>query len=328
VLPDNQQEKEPCEVMFIRSDSLVDMNKKLSTKMTIKNQSGLCDEYYPPYKIFVDTTDLLSKVKVNNIAGSNDIEKENDTRVYIAIAIRVYRGNLGHLISMLLSLKAMSNEAPVRLSILITCTEYESLDNIYDLLVESKHLFYGIEVYFLDFPKWIYTKYEGFLGKICTAKYRDFILSIKNQNDYNRHCTVNSPLHYILSDLSLIFTLQYLPMVTWYMITNADNSYSPLLFPHLLEREVLCNSSFDVILFSFLLKGAPLVVSPHREHVDLGSVMLSTNFLKMHNLTFLSALPIRSSPWDYHDNDGHMVERVVEINGTIYTIDELLFYQN
>ena len=42
-----------------------------------------------------------------------------------------------------------------------------------------------------------------------------------------RYCSVNSPVHYHLTDMGLARLLALAPQLPFLLVTNADNSYSP-----------------------------------------------------------------------------------------------------
>ena len=75
-------------------------------------------------------------------------------------------------------------------------------------------------------------------------------------SDVDRHCGVNSPLHYLIVDIAIYYIKKYCSSCQRILVTNADNHYSPLFF------EFVYNSvdNGDIAMTNMLSRGRPLQI--------------------------------------------------------------------
>jgi hypothetical protein len=108
------------------------------------------------------------------------------------------------------------------------------------------------------------------------------------------------------------------------MITNADNYYSPKFFAEV----VTAYPDYDIVMTDMITKGNLLNVEARRARVDLGSYAVNVDFLRRTNTSFLNALPKRADAHDYHDADGHFIERLVLHRARVKHVNSILFFHN
>ena len=332
---------DPCEVLFVKygGEALRDNYipqitvSRINEEDTKDDKNEMCKfsyhekyPYVPDFKLSVNET-LISETIHDNV--EQKIMKVDNVSDFFLV-VRAHGGYRMKLLSFLLSLDSVlsiKTNPGGRFRVLVISTDYESCNKLVQTIKRYQEVGGHALVDFVHIPKSIYTKYESFLKSICTASYKSFLShrTKRLEYDYMRHCMINSPLHYILVDITLAYIYTYCLAAKWLLITNADNYYSPNLFRTAVRKQWGSN---DVVLINFLLKGSPIYVKPKRNEVDLGSVIYNVHFLRGHHINFMRSLPYRSSPMDYHDADGHLTENVVRRKARVKALSGFYFQQN
>jgi hypothetical protein len=124
----------------------------------------------------------------------------------------------------------------------------------------------------------------------------------------------------------LYYLQTHCPTCKYVLTTNADNSYSPEFFTKILEHSQA--QSFDVAMTNMVNKGHHLIVKALRAYIDLGSYLVSISFIRRTGISFLNSLPQHADASDYHDADGHFIDRLVYYKARILHISETLFIHN
>ena len=175
------------------------------------------------------------------------------------------------------------------------------------------------------FPSWMYKTYGSFIDDLCTDAWIQYALTKYSQSDIDRHCNVNSPLHYLLVDTVLEYIKINFDSTFWMVITNADNYYIPQFFNHLIEWK---DKDIDILMVNMIYKGSLFPTEFKREKTDLGSYAIKSNYLLKTNAAFLSSLPTRCNAKHFHDADGYFIEKLVSMKAKIMKVDQFVFAQN
>jgi hypothetical protein len=173
-----------------------------------------------------------------------------------------------------------------------------------------------------EVPKDIYHLYGNRINELCTEKYK----MRKRKQGYieehiSRFCNVNSPLHYSIADLLLFYLKNKCSSCQQLLITNGDNSYDPKYFK--LAFESYPNN--DIFMTDFLQKGWNFTVSPQKGGIDLGGFVASIPFLRKTNSYFHNSIPARADAEEFHDVDGHFVERLVYYGAKTAIVHDMLY---
>ena len=188
---------------------------------------------------------------------------------------------------------------------------------------EAKH----IRVSLMEFPKWLFEEYGNYLENICNSDYKAKLSKFHPNWQISRFCDVNSPLHYLLCDVTLRFVLTSLKQSKWIMVTNADNYYLPQFFDAVAGTDT---KNHDIIMSDMVTAGGRMIVDskPQVGHVDLGAYAVSSDFLRTSNVSFLGALPQRSGPQHYHDTDGYYIMNLVGKGARVRKVPGFFFIHN
>lgn len=150
---------------------------------------------------------------------------------------------------------------------------------------------------------------RGVLAGLCTEEWRqDRLQGGYPSSALDRYCSVNSPVHYHLTDLGLFLLLRLLP-VPFLVVTNADNYYSPQFASTALG--LLQEGDKDLVLVDMLNRGQVLQVAAELGRMDLGCAVIRSSALlaggkeKTGRLTFSAALPSPAAPEHWHDAGEH-----------------------
>lgn len=326
---------EPCEVMFVllggqlwMAGWIPDPTSRDSGYRELDKESPICS-YVPPLRPDWNAMEVWYSIHNH---GLNPTNFQRDKETEMVVIIRSHIGFGYKLISMLASMKAI---AGVRLRALIVCTESDSCPALRALLTTHKFIddsdqaswssvWSGLRISLLDIPESVFTIYGPYLKSICTEPAMRLGNLSTNSNATRRSCTVNSPLHYLLVDAVLSYVKEYCMSCRMVVVTNADNTYSSSFFTEVMAL----STAYDLVLTNTLNRGQVLEVRSKRCHVDLGSFATSVRFLRETGITFMTSLPLRPLPQDYHDLDGLFVENLQYNFARISTIKSILFSHN
>lgn len=142
------------------------------------------------------------------------------------------------------------------------------------------------------------------------------------------YCTINSPLHYFVTDAALGQARKECIFCEYLLVTNADNCYSPDFF--FKTSEQLRKSHSDVVLTNMLHRGQPIETAVASGAMDLGCVLAKFSiFTGPQQLDFTGLLPENAEPQDWHDADFWMVHSLQNIHMRKVTfLRETLFLHN
>ena len=151
------------------------------------------------------------------------------------------------------------------------------------------------------------------LEELCTDQWRnDRLAGGWPSSALERYCTVNSPVHYHLTDLGLEYLLRLAPNLPAIVVTNADNAYLPG-FSAKARVALRGDSAVDIALVHMLHRAQPMQVRPELGHMDLGCAVIRTTALFPHGqrngekrLTFATSLPSPTAPENWHDAGAYM----------------------
>jgi hypothetical protein len=220
--------------------------------------------------------------------------------------------------------------AGINLLVIVIPTEFDSIEAIradladMPLLMKQKNFRITLKVFEASFE--LYAKHAAKLAPLCTPAWRSVYLTKHPEWAVQRYCTINSALHYTLCDVVLYYIQTHCPTCKYVLTTNADNSYSPEFFNKILQQNNPPN--FDVAMTNMVNKGHMLTVKAVRFYVDLGSYIVSVPFLRRTGISFLNSLPQHADASDYHDADGHFIDRLVYYKARIAYVSETLFFHN
>ena len=322
---------EPCEVVFVKYGGAIIQKHLVSskTKGRIDDEdknvvsNNMCG-YYEGYKFRPswDAKELLSHASVYTISA-NAIGN-----VDLVFIVRAYSKFTYNLLALLYLFEAQTDSI-VNFQVIVIPTDEESMHDIKQVLTKqwfNPLVHHRIQVSLIQFPSWIYKQYGSYIETLCTDGWIQSALKIYPSSDIARHCNVNSPLHYLLVDI----TLEYVNAVFnlkpfWIVITNADNYYIPQFFQHLTTWK---DTDTDVLMVNMVHKGHLFPTSFEREKTDLGAYAIKSDFLSKTSALFLKSLPLRCNAKHYHDADGHFIENLISLNAKVQKIEAYLFAQN
>lgn len=322
---------------------------RIKKKSTVSYQQrililfGLLVSLYFLYVAFIYTASSLNNnFYLRNKNGSiNSLSKSKSVHPYpvlffntnltsnqkIAIVVRSHAAYSIQLLSLLWCLE--SQDFYGNLFVLVLPTEYESIDKLKEIIESEwynghRHAKRKITVALLTPSKSLYDNNCCLIESICTKEWRDKKLSENwPAHALDRYCSVNSPLHYALTDFA-VTSLSYLCLSCLaLLVTNADNLYAPSFLSKtfkLIEEEHV-----DVAMTNMLHMGQVVEVQPQIMKMDLGTVLISLRFMRVQNLTFLTVLPSPTEPQHYHDADFWLVGGLVDRGAKVHVVREVLF---
>lgn len=258
--------------------------------------------------------------------------------------------------------------------VLVVPTQKDSIDYLTSLVKKFNSFYAGEKMLVipivLHFPVAAYEN-EKVLQSLCSLDFQSYAESrnhtsrnnygvVDNRepysyNDIQRICSVNCPLHYLLTDVAIKYVLRYIRQSQYLVITNADNYYlhsylaigieslttawknttiAKDLKVNTFRRSALTTSLKDyeilpsIVLFDMISKSFYTSMQPKLNVFDLGCAIIRTDFLRKSNLTFLNALPNQGLPSHYHDADGWFIESAVAIGAYIDIIQSPLYIHN
>lgn len=317
---------EPCEVLFVKYGGEV-MRRGLTPKPTINAMkrydiengcpAPIIHEFRPPW----NPGSILENEFLRNSVLAEDMAIRENTE--IVVLIRVFSGNALGVVSILSTLMIVPD---IQFSVIILPTDFGAYQTVVAILKGHNFLDISFQVIVVNVPENIFVRYGNLLSKLCTKRLQSesILFEMVPAKMVERHCSVNSPLHYLLVDMILSHVTSTCHSCKLLVTTNADNSYAPNFFTAMKPKW----DTHDVIMSNMVNKGRLLYVRPARRKVDLGAFAVSVPFLRAHNIFFLNSLPVRSNAADYHDADGLFIEALTSKNATVYINPLFNFFHN
>lgn len=182
------------------------------------------------------------------------------------------------------------------------------------------------------------------LATLCTETWRrDRLAGGWPSSALDRYCSVNSPVHYHLTDLGVDCLLRLAPHTPALVVTNADNAYLPGFSAAARaclrgEGAGQCGQAggVDVALVHMLHRAQPMQVRPDLGRMDLGCAAIRTSALfsqaqsqfqtdrPLKRLTFADSLPSPTAPENWHDAGSAFVNCYYSVRGLFVTLTGLL----
>ena len=330
---------EPCEVIFVMNGGEV-LTEGLVPKVTIDKFSRedkisvakkphMCDRMIDRYCPSWDVPSIFKNI-------SDPTDEGNwiavDLKSDLAIIVRVHASYSHKLITLLWMLESSAADQFKQVRVIVVPTDQQSIFVLRNTLEEHWNRQTNgsisakrIRITVMEYPTWLYEKYGSYLQFLCSRDYIAKATAIYGAYAASRYCDVNSPLHYLLCDLTLHYITTSLTSCKWVITTNADNYYTPGFFVQLAKTNV---SEHDIMMSNMLTKGNILETKPAVGGVDLGAYAVSLRFMKALNASFLNSLPRRCGPQQYHNADGHFIEFLVLNKARIKNTKGFLFIHN
>jgi hypothetical protein len=341
--------QEPCDVMFLKTGGevmrfgvfpkMTDIRMQNEDEKMFKQGQAMCA---PKQSLNVshprvDVKGVLLNLTASNVTFQQQFSTYNATSLggytgTIAVIIRSHHGYLGQLISLIFLFGAMSIKLPagINLLVIVIPTEFDSIEairaDLADIPMSLKRKNFRVTLKLFEAPYSLYAMYAAKLNELCTPAWRSIYLSKFSDEVVHRYCTINSPLHYTLCDVVLYYIQTHCSTCKYVLTTNADNSYSPEFFGKIFSKNSF--GSFDVAMTNMVNKGRPMIVKALKMHIDLGSYLVSVPFLRRTGISFLNSLPQHADASDYHDADGHFIDRLVYYKARIAYVSETLYFHN
>ena len=293
-----------------------------------KNPS-MCSGMFEPSRPFWDVPSIFKNISAPTSARHwSGVDLESD----LAIIVRAHSSYSLQLITLLWMLESSAAVQFKHVRVFVVPTDQDSVAALRDTLHEHwnadtnktssiKH----VRVSVMEFPAWLYLEYGSYLASICRSDFKTSALRMYSMHEVSRFCDVNSPLHYLLCDLTLHYIASFVTSCKWIITTNADNFYSAGFFENLATTNT---SEHDIMMSNMLTRGTVLETQPSVGGVDLGAYAVSTTFLNKCKASFLNSLPSRSGPRQYHNADGHFIENLVSKNARIKKTKGHFFIHN
>ena len=317
---------EPCEVQFVNygPEVLLEGLVPPSTQMRVNEEDSrvdretkpvMCPELVgtprPMWNISHLGERLLSLLENANL-------RQMDHNTSIVVLVRAHEGYQGQLRVMLEFFSLIPASSSVSVVILPTdASSYTSL------LKPSITFADRVANHLLYIPPEIYGRYGNFLLRLCSSRNKEYSSRKYRQDSIARHCSINSPLHYLLVDIALDVIKKLWSPQSKVLVTNADNYYSPRFFNFALKYP-----QADIVMVNMVSKGYAFETKPKIAGVDLGAYATSVGFLRNTSVTFLNSLPLRVLPNHYHNADGYFLKGLVSHKGKIFKSQEFLFFHN
>ena len=244
-----------------------------------------------------------------------------------AVIIRCHSGYAKHLLSLLWALEAQTVDDGIY--VIIAPTEYESADLIDSTIQRKWPSDSKISVRVLQLEKEKYDEHCCLLKEICTPEWRkEKLLRKWSSEALETYCTVNSPLHYFVTDSALEQAKRECVFCEYLVVTNADNYYSPDFFWK--TSQLMDRSKTDIVLTNMLHRGMPVETIVASGAMDLGCVLSKFSiFLGSQKLGFAKLVPENAEPQDWHDADFWMVHTLQnKYNRKVSFLRETLFVHN
>jgi len=288
------------------------------------------DFFWPSSHAILDASDgnLISLLRNISEYSNNKYNLIEDSESFAVAIVRAHGGYSDQLVSMLWTFKSIFPSGP-HIRVIVIPTEKGSAATIRSVLSTgwpSPQPTY-IKVTVVDIPDWFYDFYGSFILSLCSNSWKQAMIGSRTfkTNEVSRHCEVNSPLHYVLVDLILLYVQQQCKTCERVFVTNADDFYTEFFLKHALSHD--CDE-FDVVMCNMVSKGRYFQVRARKRKVDLGAIIVSVNFLEKTGVRFLNSLPSLPQANDYHDADGFFVESLRNHGAAIKIFQEIAFFHN
>lgn len=247
----------------------------------------------------------------------------------MGIVVRTFANNTDMAMSMVYSVLSQAKDIGWETIVYLAFTEQDEIaSRALSTLVNETFTGKGESMSVLVFipPDSVYTRGSTILTSQCTPLY---ITSL--QVSERVVCTIDCPLHYIVTDSALNHMLDRHSDLQSLIVTNADNVYLPRFLRDAVET--MQRTKADIVLTDMLHRRKPRRVYPKIGRVDLGAAVISVPFIRSNNLSFTHALrgdgPKTSpTPLMYYRADGIFIERAVKLGGRVAYVRKLNFVHN
>lgn len=272
-------------------------------------------------------TNAGPSVQLRKLPQFSPLQSQKMNRERYAVIIRSHERYVKHLMSLLWALDAQT--VADGLYVIVAPTEYDSIEPIEKMLQQSWTDLPHVSVRVLKIDKHQYDDNCCVLEKICTPLWRRGKLFRNWSTEaLDTYCTVNSPLHYFVTDRALDQVRRECMFCEFLLVTNADNYYSPDFL--LKTSHLLTTSRTDLVMTDMLHRGQKIETKVESGYMDLGCVLSRFGiFLGAKNLDFTSLLPENAEPQDWHDADFWLVYHLMNKHGKrLSYIRETMFVHN
>ena len=248
----------------------------------------------------------------------------------VAILIRCHSAYGKQLISLLWALDAQ--EGDHHIFVVVVPTEFDSIMVLKQILAVSWFNIHNkeskIHLMVQELDKHFYDEHCCLLKSICSEEWRLGKLARNwSTKALDTYCTINSPMHYFITDMAFQLVKTECLACTYFLVTNADNSYSPNFLKVAINS--LENTKSDICLANMIHRGQPINVKLESGSMDLGCVVSRLDIFRSLSLTFSSLLPENAEPQDWHDADFWMVYNLVnQYHRRVTYLREYLFVHN
>lgn len=259
-------------------------------------------------------------VRVNDVA----IPSENSTTAFI---IRAHSSYSHALLSLLYGLESQRN-FPGKIVAVVVPTEHDQLAPLKSVLEVgwSTKITKKVSVHFFELSEKVYESNCCLLQSLCTPQWKaDELANGFSKSDLERVCSINSPLHYHVTDLALKSVLTDCPLCDTIVVTNADNSYSPM---YLQQTISYMSQGYDFVITDMVHANQFFHAEARLGHMDLGGVIMSSAFIAATKQTFVTALPKPSEAHHYHDADYFFIKKMIQLGARVGVLHSLLFNHN
>lgn len=266
-------------------------------------------------------------VKVGDKYPKNNVLHMLAHRERIAVIIRSHIGYKDHLLSLLWALQAQ--DLGYNMHVIIAPTEFESVAPLEEAVsVHWPKDIKGLSVRVLRVDKSDYDAHCCHLEEICTDDWRrGKMLRNWSTSALNTYCSINSPLHYAITDLAVSKTIDECHFCEYLLVTNADNYYSPKFMKTAVSK--LEDTKADMVLVDMVHRGALISCRVESGYMDLGGVLSRLSMFSNKAVSFSSLIPENAEPQDWHDADFWMVYNLQQkYNRRITFVREALFVHN
>ncbi|KAF5826724.1 hypothetical protein DUNSADRAFT_2261 [Dunaliella salina] len=258
---------EPCEQIFVKNGGNVLLFGMIAARTIARmeaeevNAAGACSDGYYPSRPLVRIQDIYPE------------PYEPHDGIHITVIIRAHKLYFHQLMSFLHSLAANPSKGILALVIAMDASSQPMLQraiSTFSLIYTATPLMAHV----LEFPLWLYEEYGQTINLICSPLRVNELRGMGYLEQHiARFCGVNSPLHYVLTDLALLYTVNFIPSNKFVLVSNADNSYSPLFFSALLSE----GGRHDIVSTNTILKGNILYVRPEKVRLVTGIQLMQKN---------------------------------------------------
>lgn len=326
---------EPCETVFVKYGDQSARYKKYRPQPTmsrVAQEDKSLSSYFSPsmcsrpaYFPLTEFWDVEAIARKELRAPANRGNFRRDGHSRLAIIVRAHGDYSTQLVSMLFLLASLIPQYKIR--VIVVPTERGSSETLRNVLEDfySKSQADRTQISLLTVSSEVFDRYGHALEGLCTRVWKQMMLA-KGFDEWvidHRYCAVNSPLHYLIVDMALSYIKNFCATCLQVVVTNADNSYSPLFFKYTAEAV-----KYDIAMVNMVSRGIAFNTTAAIGNVDLGAYAVSVGFLRRTGLSFLESLPARAEPQDFHDADGHFLTAMMRRGATMNKSQEFLFFHN